>query len=297
MRQLVAVALTGVSVFAPLWAQPAAPQGRPSFELASIRATASVQAPTPAQAPGGLRVLADGRLEARGITLVDLARVAYGFERVKPGDVVTSRAGRWAERDRFDVTAATDRAWTQPPPGDRLPVELRLMLRSLLEDRFAIEARVERRRLSASALRLVEPGKLGPMLKPSSNECLGPYDTPAETGDAKPRCPTSRGPDRVEVHAITMAEFVQFLSGIFPSGPPMVDDTGLKGRYDVVVTTGLRKVNIIGNVATMDDVKTLQDFPTVFREVMSNQLGLELKSTKMPMPTLVIERAQRPALD
>ena len=78
-----------------------------AFEFVSLRPSAApASASLGARVPRGeFRLIPDGRLEARGQALADLARVAYGFEQVDPkGGVVD--ADRWMWTDRFDVTAA-----------------------------------------------------------------------------------------------------------------------------------------------------------------------------------------------
>ena len=122
-------------------------------------------------------VLPGGRFEARNQTLENLVRLAYGFERLNPHDTVKTPAfSSWIAADEFDVTATMDGEWTTPPAGETVPTELRGLLRTLLEDRFDLKARVETRPVSVYALRLAnQAGSPGPGLRPAANDCLSAH--------------------------------------------------------------------------------------------------------------------------
>ena len=69
------------------------------------------------------------------------------------------RLPKWAITDKFDIIA---RAESQKPTKD----EMRLMLQSLLEDRFKLKVRREKQQMPVFGLYLMKPGKTGPQLKP-----------------------------------------------------------------------------------------------------------------------------------
>jgi uncharacterized protein (TIGR03435 family) len=269
-----------------------ASQDPATFQRVSIRPAAGVGVVVNTWRKAPPLTVLDDRVEARRVTVVDLARVAYGFENLHPDRVVRSGVGVWTERVQYDVTATSDRPWTRAPAGDRVPRELRLMLRTLLEERFALAARVEDRPTPAYALRMVQPGVLGPGLKPSSNTCLGPYMDPSPDGhETKPRCPFSRKDDAIEEGAVTMAEFAYLLSD--RQRRPIVDDTHLEGRYDIVLTVwpaGRPRPSEAEDAAA-------ELYTTAFRAAMRSQLGLEIRTAKLPLRTLVITRARQPLLD
>jgi len=94
-----------------------AAQERPTFQVVSIRTTA-VAAGTPAPR-SAFTILPDGRFEARGATIGDLARVAFGFEQMDArSGVVDAPNILWADRDRFDVTAAAEVGRHASPAAD-----------------------------------------------------------------------------------------------------------------------------------------------------------------------------------
>src|SRR5690242_4254166 len=96
-------------------------QTRPAFQIADIHSSAKVRNP---QVQGGGPLQA-GRFEMRQATMLDLIRTAYGLD---PDLIVGGPS--WLELDRFDVAA-------KAPAGTR-PDQVRLMLQSLLADRFQL---------------------------------------------------------------------------------------------------------------------------------------------------------------
>jgi uncharacterized protein (TIGR03435 family) len=246
-------------------------------------------------------ILPDGRFEARGATIGDLARIAFGFEQMDPrSGVIDAPKVLWAEQERFDVIAAAESKWSTPT-GDKVPSELRLMLRALLEDRFALKATLQAKRIDVYALRLVDKtAGPGPSLQRSANSCLGPFTiSPPGVEANKPPCPTRVDGSRIEAGAVTLSDFARILLAIRPlADRHIVDDTGLEGLYDVRVVLGLGGVNIgqaavplMGSSPNDDRVRI------AVQKALKEQLGLELRKAKLPVPVLVIDRARRPQED
>ena len=274
-----------------------AAQSPPSFQLVSIRKAAPV-IPPPGQLarrpPPVLTVLSGGRFEARSVSLEEIA------------------AGvSWAGRELFDVTASIDGDWTKPSGGDRIPVELRLLLRGLLEERFTLKARIAMKRLDVYALRGVKGEPPTPGLSRSTGECVGPYTDPTSIdANGKPPCTNRMMTDRIEVGALTMVQFADLLSTRAQLvDRPIVDDTGLEGTYDVRLTTGLRASSPSSPSAVMAADNAFREYsgagffmgnsqwaPAV-RRALKEQLGLELQKAKLPIPTLRIESARKPSED
>ena len=284
-----------------------AAQERPTFQLVSIRKVA-VAARTPAPR-SSFTILPDGRFEARAATIGDLARVAFGFEHMDPrSGVVDAPNLAWAEWERFDVTAAAEGEWSKPPAGDRLPAELRAMMRTLLEDRFALKASIQNKRIDVYALRLADKtAGPGPSLQRSANTCLGPF-TISPPDAEKPRCATQVDGSRIQAGAVTLSDLARILSGIPQlADRPIVDDTGLEGVYDVVIVLGLggptNRRQTFAPVQGSDERVITPNSPDADRlritvqNALKTQLGLELRKAKLPVPVLVIDRARRPQED
>jgi uncharacterized protein (TIGR03435 family) len=230
-------------------------------------------------------VLPDGRFEARGQSLANLARVAFGFDHVNPNQGVV-QAATWMWNDRFDITASAGRPWTDQPSGTTVPNELRMLLRGLLEDRFALQARIATKKVSVIALQLATPDQVGPGLRPSAAACRGPFtDASPDETPPRPRCPFENSPDRIHAEAVTLLEAGQLLSlnrrsaMLFAQYGPVVDETGLAGLYDV--SFSFSRATTLASLSPEIEA----------------QLGLRLQGTSVLLPTLIIESAKKPKDD
>jgi uncharacterized protein (TIGR03435 family) len=275
-------------------ALPPAQQPAQTFQFISIRPVPGVcpqlilclgaGSKLPSSVPHSISVLPGGRFEARNQSFENLARLAFGFEGVDPRNGVVSMPRlAWIEQDRFDVTAITDREWSVPPAGDLVPAELRVMLRALLEQRFQMKARLHTRKMDVYAVRLSnqEPGA---GLRRSNGECLGPYTDP-QPEDDRPACPFRLEVNLVEAGAVTMIEVARIISRIqgLNADRPVIDDTGLLGTYDLRLS--------------IDRIVSGERRPIAIRDELRRQLGLKLENAKLPIPTLVIDRAKKPEED
>jgi uncharacterized protein (TIGR03435 family) len=159
------------------------------------------------------------------------------------------------------------------------------MLRAMLEDRFAVQARIGTKQMSVTALRVKTPDKLGPAIRPSSAECTR-VSTESSAAGASPGCPPPDLSWGIEATAVTMAELADILSkrSRFQFLRPLIDQTGRPGTYDVSFSLNkwLPKYKW-----TADDL----------RGVLSEQLGVKLEPTSLPFPALIIEKAKRPQVD
>jgi uncharacterized protein (TIGR03435 family) len=159
--------------------------------------------------------------------------------------------------DRFDIVA---RAADAPPES-----QMRQMLQTLLVERFQMKVHRESRELPAYVLLA---GKGESKLK----EVTG--DETATISGATP--------DAVEFHAQPISRFTFMLTRRM--GRPVLDQTGLKGRYDWKIDlTGLgfngREPEGPGG-------------PSIFSTVQRD-MGLRLESRKEPIDTLVIDSVSK----
>jgi uncharacterized protein DUF3738 len=128
-------------------------ESRPSFDVVSIKPNRTNQGiPLVVFQPGG-------RMIAANVNIRQVILVAYGIENLQLVD-----APDWTTSERFAIEARTSDA----TPTSRI----RLMLRSMLIDRFNLAAHSERRELPIVALTMARADKrLGPKLRPSGPEC------------------------------------------------------------------------------------------------------------------------------
>ena len=134
----------------------AAQTPRPAYDVTSVKLNTSgtflVKMMTP-----------PGRFSATNVTLKMVLRLAFG----NPPDFRMIGLPNWADTDRFDIEASGG-----PTNGTFSLEQSRLMIRSLLEDRFKLKTHTEKRELPIYNLVLARrDGKLGDQIKPSTSEC------------------------------------------------------------------------------------------------------------------------------
>lgn len=187
---------------------------------------------------------------------------------------------KWVSSDVFEIEA-------KAPMSNPTKDQLRLMMQSLLADRFHLEIHFETREMPVYALVVATPGKLGPKLRPheEGRSC----DTPAP--DLFPgRCRNLAlmlRPDNTRIGGardVPMDYLAQGIPTLTPLGRPVVDQTGLSGKFDFTIEW------LQTGPAPAPD----SDAPS-FAEALREQLGLKLESTKAPVRTPVIDRVESPS--
>ncbi|SPE40254.1 conserved hypothetical protein [Candidatus Sulfopaludibacter sp. SbA3] len=140
------------------------------------------------------------------------------------------------------------------------------MLQTLLAERFKLAFHRETKELSVYAL-VVAKG--GPNLKESDREG-------ESTTKTDPKRPGSGGTQT----RTSMAQFADLLDGC--CGLPVVDLTGLKGRYDFTLD--------ISSYMVRDQVL---DTPGVVSEALQKQLGLNIVERKILIEMMVVDHAEK----
>lgn len=252
---LALVAAATVSAQAPTPSEPT-----PTFEVASVRPNtgSGLISPFEPMPPDGISII-NHRLD----TIINYAYKTPSFR-------VTGMP-QWAREERFDIRGKAPALVT-----DTLR---RLMLRSLLIDRFGLRARIESREQTVYVMTRARPDDgLGPGLRVRP-DCV-PETQCQLDGGASP----SAG--RATLHAHTMDNLAATLSAIIAadvrneSGVDGVFDAELSWRPDVATPT--------------NDPKDAR--PSFFTAV-EDQLGLKLQAERRPVDVLVIESLQRPTPD
>jgi len=248
------------------------------FEVASIRVNRS------GMNGGGIGNPA-GRLVARNQSLEDLVRFAYGLEFTIEG--LVSGVPDSLRSERYDIEAKT--------AGNANQKQLQSMMRALLADRFKLKAHPESKQLPVYALVIANrDGKLGPKMRPASTDESKYCDSfdaatePAHPGynsDGTRRCIAS-GRGGMTFRARPISDLVGMLAELV--GRPVIDRTGLKGRYDVDLNATLNWDHLI-TAGPPDTVGVNSAIFTVLQE----QLGFKLESTRAAVETIVIDSVQR----
>ena len=190
---------------------------------------------------------------------------------------------KWVSTDQYAINAQAE--------GDPTKDQMRLMMQSLLADRFKLAVHFERLEVPVLALVLDKPGKTGAKLYPHSNGL--PCDVSQPPSDVfPPVCNAILAIGRpnnsilMGSRNVTMAQVAAVLTTAGRLPRPVVDQTGLVGRFDFTLEW-IRE----SNDAVPADVQE----GTIFQEALQEQLGLKLKSTKVSLDSLVIDHVERPS--
>ncbi len=210
-------------------------------------------------------------------------------------DAMFAKLPAWTTSDNYAIEARG--------PADATKDQFRLMMQSLLAERFGLKVHFEERETPVLVMTLIQPGKTGPKLRPHSEgppcDRPAPVPAPGEVPTVWPlNCdeyalrfdgqhPVMAGSRNttLDLLALSMSEWSDF-----ELGRTMVNRTGLTGRWDFTLTCGL---NLTG--ALPPDSPALQG-PT-FLEAMREQLGIKLSPAKLPVQTMVIDHLERPSVN
>lgn len=237
-------------------------------------------------------------------TVTNFPLVSYVFFAFKVlGDqaqALLAQLPGWVSTDRFDIVAKTD-GDTAKDTKD----QMRLMVRSLLADRFRMTYHYETRQVPVFGLQFVKAGKFGPQFQahpaeaPCSSEIptTSSFDAPVAggypmlCGGVVGMPPSAPGRVRAGARNVTMAFIAKQLSGMGNLGRPALDQTGLTGIFDFVIEW-VPEAN--APVPVGADFQPDPAGPS-FLEALKEQLGLKLDSQKGPSEFLVIDHIEHPS--
>jgi uncharacterized protein (TIGR03435 family) len=256
---IVGMAICAGSTFAQT---PAGSQGAAhSFEVATIKPAALDSK--------GRYITMEGtnRFVVKYYTLKLLVAVAYNLSpKVISGGPVS------VDSDHFDILALSS--------GEKRPShdEQMAMLRTLLTERFKLSFHREEKEFSVYRL---EVTKAGSKLKES-----------AAAAEEPAQLISTVYPQRIHLPAknATMADFASLLQRALLDRP-VVDSTGLSGRYDFDLDWAPDETQFGGEVPVAPQDAQAPPFFTAIKE----QLGLELEATRGNVEALVIDHDETPS--
>jgi uncharacterized protein (TIGR03435 family) len=270
------------------------------FEVASIRENRSGGQAT-SNVPldrGNVYSPTGGVFLATNQSLVTLLIFAYKINISEFRGGLIRRLPTWATTDRFDINA---RAESSKPTKD----DMRLMLQSLLEDRFKLKVHRETQEMPVFGLYLTRPGKTGPQLKPHSPalSCSAPLPLPsaeapvaamvglwpANCGDGT-EARTSKYRLREGGRDMTMNAIADWLTGAGESDRPILDQTGLKGTFDFILEFDPESLGREGISSAPRD-----DSGPTFTEAMKEQLGLQVGKQEGSISIFVVDNVEYPS--
>jgi bla regulator protein BlaR1 len=261
-------------------------QSQPSealaFEVASVKPNKSGSPREPSM------ILPGGRFTATNNTVRALILNAYG---IFSSPYLLSGGPSWIDSERYDVEARAEAgAILANAPNTVLLEKTRLMLRTLLADRFHLSVRRETKEMPVYELVV---SKNGPKLNKSAQE---------QDCDALTACHGFSGnPMRLTGTGVDMADLVLQLS--YRLGRPVLDKTVIQGLFDIK----LQWNPFVGRSRPAGDTQRSPEaeardgprpdpdtLPAVF-EALEQQIGLKLVAAKGPVDVFIVEHVERPS--
>ena len=241
---------------------PMAADADPAFEVATIK-------PSNPDAQGkGFRVR--GRqFSTLNTSLSDLITFAYGLH---PRQI--TGGPDWLDKDKYDLAAEPD---GEGQPNDK---QWKIMVQKLLADRFKLTFHHDKTELSVYALVV---GKTGSKINKSGGD---PNGLPGLF---------FRGLGMLTVTNATMTDFTGLMQAAVLDRP-VVDQTGLPGRYDFTLNWTPDESQFAGMGVKVpppaaDNAAAPPDLFTAIEE----QMGLKLVATKAMVDILVIDHVEKPS--
>jgi uncharacterized protein (TIGR03435 family) len=274
--------------------------GKMAFDVASVKPNTSGDFEPPSfPLDAGDAYSANGGLfRLRAFQLMTFIQFAYKLQLTpSQSKALLATLPKWVATDRFDIEAHG--------PPNATKDQMRLMMRSLLADRFKLAVHFETLQRPVFALVLEKAGKTGPQLIPHSQ---GP------PCDAVPAAPEAgKEPSVFPATCNTVAVrgvrgcYIMFgsrnttmdlIASAFAGAPgedmidrPVIDKTGLTGHFDFILryTSDIPRVDMYGAAEQFDNSQ-----PTFF-SALKEQLGLKLDARTGPVKVLFIDHVEEPS--
>jgi bla regulator protein BlaR1 len=273
--------------------------GKLSFEVASVKPSKSFRPPA-FPLDSGNAVTQGGRFSA-GMRLLTYITFAYKLDAIgEQSRAIIAQLPKALSMDfYFEIEARAS--------GNVTKDQMRLMMQSLLADRFKLAVHFENPEVPVMALTLDKPGKLGPKLHPHSEGPPCPdysLPEPAKPGDVFPtQCDinqltfnngTIRAGSRNTTPALLARDISSMGSLSGEVDKPVVDRTGLNERVDYILEWNGRPPGMPppppGAAAAAPDTPG-----TTFLQAVREQLGLKLVPSRAPIRTIVIDHVEMPS--
>jgi uncharacterized protein (TIGR03435 family) len=201
----------------------------------------------------------------------------------------------WVKDSRFDIEARA--------PSQATKDQMRLMMQSLLAERFKLAVHIETRQAPVFALVEANPGKTGPQLvthragddcektqfpEGSGESNLSLNALPIPCGEIAHLPPIAPGSHRFGGRNVPMAMLAPSMpmqTGLATLSRPVIDETGLAGGFDFWMEWTPEDTSEVNN----------QESGGTFQDALKQQLGLKLKPDKGAVEVMVIDHVEAPA--
>jgi uncharacterized protein (TIGR03435 family) len=210
----------------------------------------------------------------------------------------------WALEEHYDIQAKTEK-------HDATKDEMRLMMQALLADRLKLVVHRTTEEVPVFALQLAKPGKLGPKLRahpddgpPCSNALpqasAGPIPPTVEgafpliCGGLAGLPPSAPGLLALGYRNVSLELLALQMSGIGGLDRPVVDRTGLTGKYDFAIEFARNFGPDSPPTAGGNSAAPEPTGPT-FQQALAEQAGLKLVTAKGPVEVMIVDHIERPS--
>jgi uncharacterized protein (TIGR03435 family) len=241
-----------------------AADANPSFDVATIK-------PNPSGAASLQQLTINGRnFTIRNGSLGDLIAFAYNVQMKQIVD-----GPSWMDTDRYDIAAVPD------VEGEPNVEQLRTMMRKLLTDRFQLKFHHDKRELGAFVL---SGGKSSEKLVPSEAKGLLPnIGVGSATNGMK-----------LTLQNATVTDFTGFLQFLVLDRP-VVDQTGIAGRYDMTVTFTPDDSQFNGHPPKVPALADGTEPAPDLYSAIQLQLGMKLSAEKTQVDVIAIDHVEKPS--
>jgi uncharacterized protein (TIGR03435 family) len=268
----------------------------PSFEVVSIKPNHSEPGviPAPTKPDPGWFVAT--------LTVKSIIEFAFNVR-----DFQISGSPSWIGGEKFDIDAKVQDSVAEELrklPREQQIDRMRLMVQSLLADRFALKVHHETKDLPTFAMTIAKGGpKLTESIAPAADLQGSSPPLPGRGGSPPMPMPGAvmirmgiAGQMTLIGKSAPLSKLVFMLSQQF--NLPILDQTGLKGTYDFTLEwtseTGLGGAPLSRAPGVADSPAPDPYGISIFTAIQ-DQLGLKLVSTKGPFDIIVIDYVERPS--
>jgi uncharacterized protein (TIGR03435 family) len=238
-----------------------AADAKPNFEVATIK-------PAPPDEKGKLFGFNGSRVKTINTTLLDLITFAYG---VQQKQVVGGPD--WMSTIKWDIDGQPD------TPGAPSRDQLQGMFQKLLAERFQVTFHKDKKELSAYLLTVSKSGSKMKENTSSPNGLPGLF---------------FRGLGVLTVTNATMVDFCGLMQTAVLDRP-VVDQTGLPGKYDFLLKWTPDESQFGGMGVKVPPPTDAADAPPPLFTALPEQTGLKLDSGKAQVEVLLIDKVEKPS--
>jgi uncharacterized protein (TIGR03435 family) len=278
-----------------LLSQSSDPANKQQFEVVSVRENKTGETPYSnfPLGPGPQFDAKGGLLMARDQLLLQYIVFAYKPDmfqikefRVKLPD--------WAQTARFDIEARTD--------GNPTKDEMRLMMQSLLAERFHLVAHTVTHADPVYAVVLAKPGATGPQLKPhpaNDPSCAAVVFPKAVAGAYAPGCgasasiaPQMTGDTAIAGYNVAPDAIATAIGGFANiTDRRFIDQTELTGTFDFKIEFAPEQAITAASEAASD----LVPVGPSLADALKSQLGFKVVSQKKQVEVIEIDHLEKPS--